>query len=62
MPDKVAYIDSLLNISICVRDTEQEWQAIIKAVQAIEKHFPSIDDIKQNLHQEAILGLYLRQV
>lgn len=35
MGDKVAYIDSLLNISICVRETPEEQQAVDHAIEAI---------------------------
>lgn len=51
MHDKASYIDSLLNISICLRETEGEQTAIEKTIEAVEKFFPTIESIKLGLHE-----------
>lgn len=62
MDDKVSYVDCLINISICDRETENQESRVAEAIKAVEEYFPTYADIKENLYEESILDLYLNWI
>jgi tetratricopeptide (TPR) repeat protein len=61
MEDKVEFVDCLLNICICQRETDGEEEAIERALSAIATYFPSTDDVRDKLNELSVVDVYLRK-
>ena len=58
--DKAKYIDCLLNMSICLKDTKKQFEALERVQNELEKYFPTYEEIAKNFEEISIENLYLR--